>query len=173
MLRFFLFALALAAAPVDRPKLPQELEQLVQLANASPPEFAADALLRVASIPKIDTRLRKELIERAFHLAPGAQFRTPLTGAGPLADTRSGMMVEAARLNLDTLTLQARAIRSMLELDKKAARDLFLEINQPVLDRNCDQALVPNAGPLYDVLAAVVNTTFTDQERKKEAHLNL
>lgn len=173
MLRFFLISLALAAAPVDRPKLPPDLDRLVQLANATPPEFAADALLRVAAVTKIEKSLRKELIERAFHLAAGAQFRIPLTGVGQLSDTRSGMIAGAAKLNLDTLSLQTRAVRSMLELDKKAARDLFLEINQPPLERTCDQPLVPDVGSLYDVLGAVANGTFTDLERSKEAHVNL
>jgi len=172
MLTFF-FSLALAAAPVDRPKLPPDLDRLVQLANATAPEFAADALLRVAAVTKIDRSLRKELIERAFHLATGAQFRTPLTSVGELADTRSGMIAAAAKLNLDTLSLQTRAVRSMLDLDKKAARDLFLEINQPLAERTCDQPLAPDVGSLYEVLAAVASGTFTDQERSKEGHLNL
>ena len=172
MLLFFV-GLALAAAPVDRPKLPPDLERLVQLANATPPEFDSDALLRVASVTKIDKSLRKELIERAFHLAAGAQFRTPMTAVGQLADTRSGMIAAAAKLGLDALSLQTRAVRIMLELDKKAARDLFLEINQPSVAQTCDQPLVPDAGSLYQALAAVANTTFTEQERSKEAHVNL
>lgn len=173
MHRFLFFSLALAAAPVDRPKLPPDAERMVELANATAPEFDADALLRVASSTKIDKSLRKELIERAFHLAPGAQLGTPVIGAGQLADTRNGIIAGAAKLNLDTLSLQTRAVRSMLELDKKTARDLFLEINQPVSRQTCDQPLAPDVGILYDVLATVANATFTDQERKKEEHLNL
>ena len=54
------------------------------------------------------------------------------------------MIAGAAKLNLDTLSLQTRAVRSMLDLDRKAARDLFLEINQPVVERTCDHPLVPD-----------------------------
>jgi hypothetical protein len=169
-------ALALSAAalgePPDRPKLPPDLDRIVQLANATPPEFAADALLRVATVTKIDKRLRIELIDRAFHLAPGAQFRTPLIAAASSADTGVAMIAAASKLNLDALSLQTRAVRDMLDIDKHAARELFLEIVQSAVVVACDQPQ-PDTSSLYDVLAAVANTTFTDQERKKEEHLNL
>lgn len=165
---------ALAAEPVVRPKLPADLERIAQFANASPSEFAADALLRVAAVTKVDRRLRMELIDRAFHMATRAQFHTPLTAIGQLPDTGVGMVASAAKLNLDTLSLQARAVRGMLELDKRSARQLFLEINMPTVEpRTCDQVLVPDASALYDVLAAVANNTFTEQERQKEEHINL
>jgi len=167
-------AAAFSAEPVERPRLPPDLERIAQLANASPAEFAADALLRVAAVTKVDRRLRMELIDRAFHVATGAQFHTPLTAVSQLPDTTAGMVASAAKLNLDTLSLQARAVRGMLELDKKAARQLFLDINLPAIEpRTCDQVLVPDASALYDVLAAVANSTFTEQERQKEEHINL
>ena len=165
---------AAAEPPSDRPKLPPELDHVVQLANAAPPEFAADALLRVAAITTIDRRLRMELIDKAFHLAPGAQFHTPMTIVEQVPDTSAGMAGAAAKLYLDTLSLQCRAIYAMLQLDKPAARRLFLEMNQPSVDAPaCDQPLVEDVAPLYEVLAAVANSTFTEQERKKEEHINL
>ena len=76
MLRCWIVILAVnafaVAAPVD----------VVDLANAAPPEFAADALLQLASIAKTDTKIRKELIDRAFHLATAAQLHTPLIARG-------------------------------------------------------------------------------------------
>jgi len=83
------------------------------------------------------------------------------------------MVASAAKLNLDTLTLQTRAVRAMLELDRKTARKLFLEINPPPASLNCEQRLTPDMTSLYEALALVANSTFTEQERKKEEHLNL
>ena len=163
---------AALGAPPDRPKLPPDLDRIVELSNATPPEFAADALLRVATVTKVDKRLRIELIDRAFHLAPGAQLHTSLIAAATFADTGAAMIAAASKLNLDALSLQPRAVRDMLQLDKHAARELFLEIVQPAAVVACDQPQ-PDTSSLYDVLAAVANTTFTDQERKKEEHLNL
>ncbi len=160
------------SATTERPKLPPDLDRIVQLANATPPEFAADALLRVAAVTKVDKRLRIELIDRAFHLASGAQFRTPLIADSTYADTGAAMIVAAAKLNLDTLSLQTRGVRDMLQLDKHSARELFLEIGQPAVEVACDRPQ-PDTSSLYAVLAAVANDTFTEQERKKEEHLNL
>jgi hypothetical protein len=161
------------AAPTERPKLPPDLDRIVQLANATPPEFTADALLRVAVQTRVVKSLRIGLIDRAFHIAIGAQFPAPLIADTTFADTGSAMIAAAAKLKLDTLSLQTRAVLDMLQIDRPAARALFLEINPPAPDpRSCDEPL-PNTEPLYEALAAVANTTFTEQERKKEEHLNL
>src|SRR5258708_32227685 len=167
-----LATLGLLAETPERPKLPPDLDRIVQLANAAPPEFAADALLRVAAVTKVDKRLRIELIDRAFHLARGAQLPTPLIAVTNYADTGSAMIVAAAKLNLDALSLETRAVRDMLQLDKHAARELFLEIGQPAVESSCDQP-PPDTSSMYEALAAVANDTFTEQERKKEEHLNL
>jgi hypothetical protein len=167
-----LSAAALAATP-ERPKLPPDLDRIVQLANATPPEFTADALLRVATQSRVVKSLRIELIDHAFHAAAGAQFPTPLIADNAFADTGSAMTASAAKLKLDTLSLQVRAVLDMLQIDRPAARKLFLEINPPTPDpRSCDQP-IPDVASMYDALAAVANTTFTEQERKKEEHLNL
>lgn len=169
-----LLSAAISAANVEKPKLPPDLERIVQLANASPPEFTSDALLRVAAVTKIDKQLRLELIDRAFHNAPGAQFHTPMIILMQTPDTSAGMLASAARLNLDTLTLQTRAVRGMLPLDPLAARQLFLEISQPAIEpATCEQVMVPDLTPLYDTLSIIANSTFSDLEKKKEEHINL
>jgi len=158
------------SATAERAKLPPDLDRIARLANAAPPEFAADALLHVAAITKVDKRLRMELIDRAFQLAPGAQLWTPLMAESTPADTGTAMIVAAAKLSLDTLSPETRAVRDMLQLDKHAARELFLEIGQPAVELACDRPQ-PDTSSLYGVLAAVANDTFTEQERKKEEHL--
>ena len=168
-----LLTTALGATPVEKPKLPPALDHIVQLANATPPEFEANALLEVAAAPKLDPALRKDLINRAFHIAPGAQLQTPLNAITQVADTPDGMLAAAARLKLDTLSLQTRAVRAMLPLDKKAARNLFLEINPPTIETTCGQTLIPDVADLYATLGLVANSTFTEREREKEQHINL
>lgn len=169
-----ILAAAVSAANVEKPKLPPDLDRIVQLANASPPEFTADALLRVAALTKIDKQLRMELIDRAFHTAPGAQFHTPMVILAQTPDTSAGMLASAAKLNLDTLTLQTRAVRSMLPIDSAMARQLFLEISQPAIEpATCDQVMIPDLTPLYDTLSVIANSTFSDQEKKKEEQINL
>jgi len=162
----------LAAAP---PKLPDPYQSIVELAHSEAPEFAADTLLRVVESGKIRGRESvTPLIEEAFRLAGAAQFRIALRGISQnLGDTRAGNLDRAYRLKLDALTLQSRAVRDMLTFNKLRARQLFGEIAPPILPPlSCADVLVPDVSAFYDTLATVVMSTFTDQERAKEAHIN-
>ena len=167
-----LFAVALYAQP---PKLPQPYQSIFDLAHAAPPEFTADALLRLEESGKIASReARLALIEEAFRLAAAAQYRLPLRALpGYDSDSRTAFLSQAYRLKLDTLSLQTRAVRDMAGVDKPKARELFGEIVTPALPPlTCDDALVPDVGDLYEALALVVNSTFTEKERAKEEHIN-
>jgi hypothetical protein len=74
-------------------------------------------------------------------------------------------------LKLDRLSLQSRAVLDMLAIDRAKARELFLEIPQPVLTPlTCDDSLVYDVSDYYRILGAV-SATFTDKERAKEEHV--
>src|SRR5579864_8410868 len=122
-LLILLFAGVLQA---ETPKLWEPYRSLVELAQAAPPEFAADAMLRVAESGKIKDRdAVGDLIERAFRTAAAATFRVRMRGVpGTTTDTRSGVLSQAHDLKLDALSLQSRAVRDMLAIDKAKARDL-------------------------------------------------
>lgn len=161
----------LSAEPL---KLPEPYQSIVDLAHASPPEFASDALLRVVESGKIrDRAARVTLIEEAFHLATSAQYRMPFRGIGNLADSRAGYLDKAYRLKLDALTLQSRAVRAMLGVDKARARELFNQVPSPALQPlTCDDVLVPDVSSFFDALGAVVQNAFTEKERAKEEDIN-
>ena len=149
--------LLLSTAP---PKLPPGLDALVQLANACPPEFAADALLRIAAVPSVDKKLRANLIDQAFHLAAAAQlpYRRNLPKQQP--DTVTAMQADAYKLNLDTLSLEARAVTEMAAIDPKAARELFLAI--PIPEPACDGPLTPD---FYAIKSLITTAPLTREER--------
>lgn len=168
-----LLASSLLAA--EAPKLPEPYQSIVDLAGAAPPEFAADALLRVVEsnkIPKRDTK--RDLVEQAFRLAAMAKFQIRMHGvAGTLVDTRSGYLSRAYDLKLDALSLQSRAVRDMLPIDSAKARELFQEIPRPALPPlTCYDPLFYDVSDFYQTLGAVVQSAFTPQERKKEEDLN-
>jgi hypothetical protein len=170
-----LLLLSLALFAAEPPKIPEPYQSIVGLAHATPPEFAANALLRVVESGKIrDPDAVKFLTEEAFRLAAAALFRMPLRAISPnLGDTRAGNLDRAYRLKLDALTLQSRAVRDMLAVNKPKARQLFGEISAPVLPPlSCADALVPDVSAFYDTLAAVVMSTFSEKERAKEEHIN-
>ncbi len=150
------------------------MQAAIGLAYASPPEIAADAFLRLAASDHVAGREAKiDLIEQAFTLAGNAHNKLRERQiAGLSADTRSGMTGRAARLGLDTLTLRARAVHQMLELDKAKAREMFGRIETPdPKARTCEDALVYDLGDFYLVLVEIANQTFSAGERRLEQHL--
>ena len=167
-----LFAVAVYAQP---PKLQQPYQSIYELAHATPPEFAADALLRLEESGKIaNHEARLALLEEAFRFAAGVQYRMPLRALpGYDSDSRTAFLNLAYRLKLDALSLQTRAVRDLVSVDKPTARELFGEIARPALPPlTCDDALVPDVADLYDALSLVVNSTFTEKERGKEQQIN-
>lgn len=169
-------ALAAAAAPAEeaRPKLPEEILSLVGLAGASPPELAADALLRAAESRLVpEPALKRQLIEDAFRLSGSAvnrMLRRPMPRLSP--DTRTGSAGRAARLKLDALSLQCRAVRAMLAVDKARARELFSELPPPAPPPlTCEDSLIWDPSDYYATLAQVAGQTFSPAERRKQQHL--
>ena len=172
MRRFCL--LFLAAALVDAQKLPEPYLSIVELAHSAPPEFAADALLRVVESGKVtDRNARRDLAEQAFRLAGSARFPVRMRGLpGSTVDTRSGYLSQAYDLKLDALSLESRAVHDLLSLDAAKARELFQDIARPQLaSLTCDDALVYDVSDFYQTLGAIANTTFTQKERDKEEHV--
>jgi hypothetical protein len=157
-------------------KLPQPFQSISDLAGAAPPEFAADALLRIVESGKLaDRNARRELVEHAFQLAVSAKFPVRMEGVtGTTTDTASGSLSQAYALKLDVLSLQSRAVMDMLPLDPPKARELFGQIVKPTLaPLTCDDALVYEPSDYYQALIAVVNGAFTPKEKAKEEHVNL
>lgn len=173
-MRMVVIFLLAAILPAEPPKLPEPYRSLAELAQAAPPEFAADALLRLVESGKIaDRNARRDLVDQAFHLAATAKFSMRMHGLpGTTTDTRSGFLSRAYDLKLDGLSLQSRAVRDMLPIDKSKARDLFQEIPKPVLPPiTCDDAMVYDVSAFYQALGAVADAAFTEKERAKDDNI--
>lgn len=163
----------LAGAAEKPPKLPVEIQQAVGIAMAAPPEFAANALLRLAAGGRIpDKDARRDLIERAFQLATRAQYpyrRSSIPGSG--TDTRSGYLSSALSLNYDALSLEKRAVDLMFGIDTTAARELFARVAHPALEPlSCSSPLVPEISAYYEMLGRVAQESFTAEEQRNEVH---
>jgi len=160
----------------EPPKLPEPFRSISDLAATAPPEFTADALLRMVESGKLaDRNAQREFLEHAFRLAASAKFSIRMEGLpGTTTDTASGSLSQAYALKLDALSLESRAVRDMLPLDPPRARELFGQIVKPTLaPLTCDDALVYDPSELYQALSAVVNGAFTPKEKAKEEHFNL
>jgi hypothetical protein len=167
-------ALICTAMPAEIGKLPEPYQSLAELARGAPPEFTADALLRIIEQGRLaDRDARRDLLEEAFRSAAAARFPVRMQGLpGTTGDTASGSLSRAYALKLDALSLESRAVRDMLPLDSANARKLFGEIARPMLTPlTCDDALFYDVSDFYQALSTVVNSTFTQKERAKDEHL--
>lgn len=149
-----------------------ELTQIVELAQSAPAEFAARALLRVAQSADLrDTAWKRELLDQAFQSAASARnpVRRQIT-PGIISDSsRERMIAEAANLGLDRLTLQTEAVKAMLAVNPRQARELFLAIPQPVPARlRCEDALVEDPSVYFAAATTIAATAFTAEERKRD-----
>jgi hypothetical protein len=170
MTAFLIIALCLAgaaprAAAADAPAL----QELIDRARAAPAEFAADALLRLAQSPQLDSERRRVLIEEAFRRAAGA--RHPLKMRLAMPQFRTGpaaFMDKVYAQNMDVMSLQCRAVRAMLPLDANKAREMFRAVPRPKLERVvCDDALVPDVAAFYQTVAEIAAKAFTPTEVKE------
>jgi hypothetical protein len=148
-LRFLAFAgLAAAAATVaSAASRPPIFADLADTARALPPEFAADALLRIAEAPTTaDVLWKRQILEDAFHLAAAAQqpfARRNWTGwPGSIFDKSYAQ-----------------------GLDDKQARELFGEIPPPrIPSLSCDDALVYDVSVFYVTAGELAARAFNAKE---------
>jgi hypothetical protein len=139
MLGVLLFLVQVATAP----PVSKDVLALVDQARALPPDYSADAMLRIADSALVkDTAYRRKLIEEAFLDGAHAQ---------------------------SSLLLQTRAIEAMLGIDPPRALALFRNIpppNPPVL--TCQDVAIPDYSPYYRTAAALFERAFTAEQRKAD-----
>jgi hypothetical protein len=136
---------------------------LADLARGQPPEFAADALLRIADAPNLtDVAWKREILQDAFHLAAGAQqpFARRKAPGWP-----ASLFDKAYAQGLDALTLQSKAVHAMLAVDFKKARELLGDMPVPRIPRlACDDALVYDVSIFYATVGEVAARGFSAKE---------
>jgi hypothetical protein len=141
------------------------LEGVAATAVSLPPELAADALIRIASSPRVtDREWKRELLTEAFFRAYSAREPYRQGTAQPVApDTRDGARLFAYATSLNRVSLQVRAAQMMALVDGPAARELFQWIDLDVSPAVCDGLLVPAVDEYYSALSLVARTTFDDR----------
>lgn len=144
---------------------PGDLDHLIAEARALPPEFAADALLRLAALEGNSPARRKEMIEQAFERASGVQPRYKLRSAFSSAPS-AAFLNKAYAQNLDGLDLQVRAVDAMSALDPAKARELFEKIPPIALPGlTCAAWTVYDVDSYYREMVSL-GRTLTEAERK-------
>jgi hypothetical protein len=155
------FQLRAQGRPDDRDR---DLRLIAVDANGVPPEFSADALIRIAGSGRItDKEWQRYLLDEAFMRAYGAQeqYRRTTTQTIP-ADSRQGADRQASDTALTRVSLQVRVVQLMLYLDVGRARELFEWIELGLAPGACTDLLVPAVEEYYSALSLLARTTFGD-----------
>ncbi len=166
-------ALTAAVASVQE-RIPADVASLLDLVSATPPEFAADAILKVQSRVKAAS-VRAQLLEDAFLLADSAQETTRRKYTGErFPITRIFVKSTAYGFGLDRLSLRRRAVEAMLPLDPKRARQMLVSVRPLGLhEATCAGLLIDDVSAYYAIAARVINEAFEEEERRKGEHLAL
>ena len=158
-------AVMLAAAVQAQDTLPPRrdatIEMLVADAASLPPEFEADALLRISQLPKVDKAWRLELLDTAYMRAYSApeQHRRSSNQQIP-SDSRQGAQLFAYATALTRVTLQVRAVELMAVVAPAHARDLFEWIDLNLAPGTCADPLVPAVDEYYGALGQIAQLAY-------------
>jgi hypothetical protein len=158
---------AAAAAPAG-------IDALLDAARAAPAEFAADAMIRIAALDRLEKARRIELLEEAFRKASGAQQPYKRQAVFVRAGGPSNFLNRVYGQDLDAMSLRLRAVEALLPLDAKKARELFLQVPPPKTPPlKCDDFLIYDVGRFYATLGSVARQSFTAQETEAGAPFRL
>ncbi|HEU0179707.1 MAG TPA: alpha/beta hydrolase [Blastocatellia bacterium] len=154
------------AAPVKyrNPELVRLIDELL----VTPPEFAADSLIKLSAHPEIDDAWRKEILEEAFRIAFDAKYPVKMKRLSESdVETRSGYKSMAFDLKMDRLSLQLLAILNLVRLDQKKARWLWGQMPQPALaPLRCNDTLIYDVADYYHAMVEMARKAFTSEEMK-------
>mgnify|MGYP001252824770 CR=1 FL=1 len=168
----------LPTAQSHKSKTDPELQAIIAAAETVPPEFGADVMIRLAESSKVTTSGAKvTLLTKAFNLAAGAELPVKRAGGGPggnMFDARSAMLARAYRLNLDKVSLQARAVIDLLPLNSARAREMFDQIQIPALAPvGCQERLTYDLDLFYQALAKIVRAGLPPRDKEKGRAITL
>lgn len=152
---------------------PDAVEQIIEASRTSSPELHARALLLVAESNLVTERERKlKLISEAFEAASSATAPVKkVYGLGVLRNDRSdaGWSNYAFTLNLDRLSLEAKAIEDAYSLSPAAAKELAQDWRLPEMPSvGCTEALVYDPSAYYRVLAVLARNKTANRKDGKD-----
>lgn len=143
-----------------------ELVRLIDELRVSPPEFAADSMIKLSAHPEIDDDWKEEILEEAFKIAFEAQHPYKLKYLATLpTETRTGYKGLAFDLRMDRLSLQLLAIINLIRLDPAKARVLWNEMRKPgLVPLKCEDSLVYDVSFYYIAMMEMARKAFTREE---------
>src|SRR5690242_888315 len=145
-------------------------DSAVELARSAPPEIFASTVLTLVERGALPA---KDGAEQAFAAAARARNATRFEAvAGVAPDPRAYVRARASNLGLDTLSLQARALKISIRADPAQARKLFASVEHAApAPKNCDEPLVPDDSAYYEMAGMIAQSGFSEDEQHDEKHV--
>jgi hypothetical protein len=146
-----------------------DIDNLLTLARTTSPEFAIDALLRIAASSQVDAMWKQEILEEAFLLTAKVQNSFRLRAAplpGTSSDTRPSYLSNAFDQQLDALSLRSRIVDQMSSINKSRALGMLSEIPSQLRFReiSCSDWMSYDVSSFYRTVKAISETAF-DRKR--------
>jgi hypothetical protein len=144
------------------------VDELIGMARSASGEFAAEALIRIAGIDKVEKPRRIALLEEAFGRAGEAQLPYRRRAAITRVPGPASIFNRVYSQGLDAMSLRLKAVNAMIPLDPVKAREMFRRIPPIRLPRlTCEEYLVYDVDGFYSTLSRVASQTFTPAEIEK------
>ncbi|MBI1874114.1 MAG: hypothetical protein HYS05_09525 [Acidobacteria bacterium] len=150
-----------------------QVDDLILLARAVPPEIAADTLIKLATgRSDMTPKARLALLDEAWALADNAQEplkRHLVPGVDP--NSRAGWLSRAFLLDLDRLSLRSRVLIGLVRDHPVDARNRFQTISVDVPPLTCRDTLAYDMETYYQTAAIIARQAFSAAERARGDHL--
>jgi hypothetical protein len=109
-----------------------QIQEIIDDVPSAPPELGADILLKLVERGEItDPKLKRQILEDAWDLAPKARYATDITNSiGVMVESDPGSL-SSSLPGLTTAAIQMRVITQVAPTDARASRELFLKMKSP------------------------------------------
>jgi len=146
-----------------------DLKSLVGAAMALPVEYQSDILFDLIEKGKVsDPRWKEQLLEDVFHHAGEARNPYPKVDNGDSNDTLSARQGSAFSLGLDSLSIQCRVVRLVLNGSGSKAREMFAQIVHPSAPpASCSEPMTYDVHVYFDTMRELFDRGFTVSERRR------
>jgi len=145
-----------------------QIQSIVDDIPAAPPELGADILLKLVEGGEItDPKLKRQLLDQAWDLAPKARFATEFgSSLSVMVESEPGSL-SSSLPGLTTAALQSRVISQMAQIDSTLTRELFQKMKPPEASfPSCTASQFPFHSSYFKALGTTLET-FSEEEVKR------
>jgi len=145
-----------------------QIQQIIDDVPSAPPELGADILLKLVERGEItDPKLKRQILDDAWDLAPKARYSTDIASSiGVMVESDPGSLGMSLP-GLTTPAIQSRVITQVAPIDAMASRELFLKMTPPEPESpGCSASRYSSHSSYFKALGIALGT-FSDEEAQR------